>query len=212
MMADEMDLKPLWDKVADQVKQKVIHPTLWRSLELAVPVITDGDQFVIGFPATQYHMSGNLTTAQHRTAIEGALREFTGRSYRIRVMDGTTLQDWQSVLDREKSALDQHLAQQAKLDAELAVTHSWDGLYEQASRMYASTPARQFPQVRAIYIEKMIAEISDAIDELMDPAKPNDLAERSLARIIDRVGTLTETPGAVIGMELRKYRTARNLP
>jgi hypothetical protein len=47
------------------------------------------------------------------------------------------------------------------------------------------------------------------MDELYDEQSPDEPSQRALARIIDRVGTLTEVPPAIIALELLRYRSSR---
>jgi len=94
-----------------------------------------------------------------------------------------------------------------KREVEIAVAKSWEGLLETVGRRYAALHLRQLPQFRARYIEEMLAEISDAMDVLMPEGSPKDeLAERSLARVIEKVGTLVEVPPALIALELQRFR------
>lgn len=206
-MQSQVDVKSVWNEVVDQVKLKVIHPTLWRVLEMAVPIAAENGEFVVGFGPRDFHMSGHLTASQHRNAIETALRESSGVSLRLRIIEGDTAQDWVQAKVKDESAQAHKEAVYQKREAETAVTESWDGLLESVGRRYAALPLRQLPQLRAGYIEEMVREISDAMDVLMPAGSPpSELAERSLARVIDKVGTLTETPPALIALELRRFR------
>ena len=207
----KVDLQTLWDKVVEQVKQKVIHPTLWRTIEMAVPVTVEGTTLILGFGPGTFHLSGHLTTSEHRNAIEASLKQLTGVPLTIRIIDGTTMQDWVAVKQKDASMQALKDAAYAKREANSAVTKSWEGLLEQVGRRYASLPLRQLPQFRAKYIEEMIQMIVETMDELMPPGRMVDeLSERSLARIIDRVGTLAEVPPALVALELKKSRERNN--
>jgi hypothetical protein len=208
-MAGEVDIKSIWNKVVDQVKQKVIHPTLWRALEIAVPITIDKDQFVVGFPSVDFNMSGHLTSADHRNAIERALREYSGMALSLRIIDGTTAQDWLNVKVKEESMSALQEADRKKRESDYAVTQSWEGLYEQVGRKHASIARGQLPQARANYVVEIIKEISDAMDQLMPAGRPtNELADRSLGRVLDRVGSLTGIPSPMVALELKRYRDA----
>lgn len=203
----QVDLKALWDKVVDRVKLKVIHPTLWRTLEIAVPVTIENGELIIGFAPGDFHLSGHMTSSEHRNAIETALRELGGVQLTIRVIEGTTMQDWAAVKAKDERLKALKDEAYKKRQAESAVSKSWEGLLEQVGRMYANMPLRTLPQFRARYIERALAVISETMDVLMPEEGPVDeLAERSLARIIDRVGTLAEVPSALIALELKRFR------
>lgn len=205
-----MDIKVVWDKTVNQVKLEVIHPTLWRTMELVVPITVEDDEFVIGLSSRDYHLSGHLTVSEHKNAIEKAIRKFGGAPLGLRVIEGDTLQDWLAVKVKDERLQEIKEVARQKLEKESAVTRSWDGLIEQVGRRYAAVPFRQFPQFRARYIEDVLQAISETIDILMPDGSPmNEIAERSLARVIEKVGTLTETPPAMIALELERFRKNR---
>ena len=51
-METEMNLKSVWNKVVERVKMKVIHPTFWKTVEVAVPIAAEDGVFVVGFGHT----------------------------------------------------------------------------------------------------------------------------------------------------------------
>ena len=207
-MPAQSELEKLWNKVVDQVKMKVIHPTLWRSLEAGTPITVEDGQFVVGFAPGSYHMSGHLTISEHKNAIENALKTFSGTPLSLRVIEGDSLQDWQAVKEKEQRVQVLQDERYRKGQDAAAITKAWENLFENAGRRYASMHLRGLPQMRAKYIVEMLKRLSDAIDELM-PDKPDELSERSLARVIERVGTITETPASMIALELMRYRAAK---
>ncbi len=210
MMSSQTDLQPIWNKVVDRVKQKIIHPTLWRAVELAVPITAEDGLFVVGFAATSYHMSGNLLTSEHKLAIENALFEFTGTQYKLRVIDSVTYHDWEQVKLKEDRMKVFKEETRRKKEKESAASRSWDTLSETIGRGYAAQPLRQLPQSRARYIEEMFAAISDTMDVLLPSGGPSDeLAERSLARVIEKLATLVEAPSSLVALELLRFRRER---
>ena len=204
-MPAEMDLDKLWNKAVDQVKMKVIHPTLWKALEQGTPITIEDGQFVVGYAAGSYHMSGHLTISEHRNAIEIALKEFSGMPLNLRVIEGDSLQDWQAVKAKDQRVQVLRDERYQKGQDAAAITKAWEDLFENAGRRYASTKLHGLPQMRAKYIVEMLKRLSDAIDQLM-PDPPDELSQRSLARVIERVGTMVEAPASMIALELMRYR------
>lgn len=205
-MENEINVRQLWDKVVNEVKLRVIHPTLWRTLEMAIPITIEGNQFIVGMAPGTLHMSGHMTSSEHKNAIERAIAQFSGQQLSLRVIEGSTFQDWVQVKRKDESLQALKEAAQKKREAETAVTKSWEGLLEMVGRRYASTPLRQLPQFRARYLVEMLKAISETMDELMPQGKIDELAERSLARVIEKVATLTDIPPAIIALELMRYR------
>ena len=207
-MPAEMDIAKVWDKAVDQVKMKVIHPTLWRALEAGVPIVVEDDQFIVGFPPGSYHMSGHLTISEHRNAIEVALKAFSGRSLNLRIIEGDSIQDWEGVKEKDQRVQELKDASYQKHQDVAAVMKAWESLFENVGRRYAAMQLHGLPQMRAKFIVEMLKRISDAMDELM-PEKPDELSERTLARVIERVGTMVEAPASMLALELMRYRAAK---
>jgi hypothetical protein len=206
-MQDQIDIKVLWNKVVDEIKQNIIRTTLWLAMEKAVPLVMEDNIFVVGFPSSDYHLSGNMLSSDHKNAIDMSLRKFSGLPLMLRIVDGDTLQDWENVKLKDYHARAIQESDAKKREAENAITRSWDGLMESVSRKYAAKHLRQLPQFRAAFILEILEEVSETIDVLMpDEEHKSELAERSLARIIDKIGQLTETPPAWIAIELKRMR------
>lgn len=204
------NIEAIWSKVVDEVKMAVIHPTLWRSLERAIPVVIEGDEFVVGFAAGAYHMSGHLNAGEHRNAIESALRHFTGKNLRLRIIEGGTLEDWDMVKEKDRHIQELKEADRRKREKESNVSQSWDSLLEKISRTYVKYPLRQLPQYRARYLIDMLDAILETMDELMPEGTSDDeLTERSLGRAIDKVAQMIEVPSPLIGVELLRRRETR---
>lgn len=183
-----------------------MQPTLWRALDQAVPVTVEKDAFVVGFGAGSMHLAGHLTSAQHRNMIEAGIAASAGRKYRLVVIDGTTPEDWNSYKVRQRAAEEARMRARTRVAEEHKATHNWDSVLDQISRSYSQFQLRQLPQVRAAYLEQALELISQAMDELYDENDPDETAQRALARVIDRVGVNTDSPPALIALELMRRR------
>ncbi len=201
-----MDISRIWHDATERVKDTVIHPTLWRALELAVPIVAEEDTFVVGFGPGSMHMAGHLNAAEHKNAIEAAIAGACGKPMKLVVVDGNTLSDWEHFKARMKATEEARSRNRARAAREMQTSQTWESTFEQLGRAYAALSLRQLPQVRGRYIDKALALISDAMDELYNEDSPDEPSQRALARVIDRVGTLTEVPPAIIALELVRYR------
>lgn len=210
-MLDQIELKSLWEKVVDRVQHVVIHPTFWRALEQAIPIIADEGLFVVGFSSVNLYMAGHLQVSEHKNAIEKALRDFTGDIYTVRIVEAENLQDWQVVKHNEERRRLLKESESENQRVETAAQKAWEKLLEQSGRKYAALPNRGLPQFRARYVIDMLNMMSNAIDELMvvDGDKVDEYGERFLGRVIERVSQLSEIPACTIGLELLRVRAAK---
>lgn len=205
-----MDLAAAWNTAAERVKREIVQTTLWQALEAAVPVAAEEGAFVVGLGPTDYHLAGHLLDSEHKIAMERALRDLTGRAFELRVIEGVTEDDWAAVKDRDerKRVLRRETLEKDRVQGEKMKT--WEKLLETVGRRYAVLPYRALPQFRAKYLAEMIGHISDAMDELMPGGNEIDeISERSLARVIERVATLADVPPVLIATELLRFRTAK---
>jgi hypothetical protein len=206
-MQEMTNIEKIWDLVTEDVKQKVIHPTLWRSLEIATPIIIESGWFVVAFPPGSFHMSGNLTTGIHQNAIERAIEQITGTKLKLRIIEGDSIDDWTQVKYKDQHAEQLHERASKQRLKESESTQAWDNLLEQISRRYAATKFRQLPQTKAKFVREIIREISAVMDEVMPAGQePDELSERTLGRALEKVGQLADIPAPFIALELMRLR------
>jgi len=203
------NVQQVWLQVVDIVKRRTVQPSLWRALEVSCGVTTEDDLFIVGFPPAQFPQGSLLQSSDNQNTIEKTLAEVTGQRFRLRVIDGTGLSDWSMTKRREEAADAQRRAAEEKRRVEFAAEHTWDGVSEKVSRKYAATALRQLPQVRARYLREAIAIVSESMDALYDAESPDELSERALARVIEKVATLAEVPGPIVALELFGYRQSQ---
>ena len=206
-MTRQVDVEAVWDKVVEDVKQKVIRPTLWRSMEIAVPIIVESGWFVVGFPPGSFHMTGNLTTADHQHAIERAIFQFAGERLKLIIIERDSLDDWTHAKYKDQHVERLRDEARAQREKESSTSQSWETLLEQISRRYAAAPLRGLPQGRARYMKDILLLISSVMDELMPRgAEADELTERQLARAFEKVAQLTDIPATIIALELLNLR------
>jgi hypothetical protein len=203
---DQAKAKKIWLDAVERVKDRTMAPVLWRALESGVGVTAEDDVFVVGFPPTDSPMSGYLTSSDHRITIEKVLTEIFGKTTRLKVIEGTSLEDYEGAKQREKVAEETRRVTSDRKRIERAAERQWEVVSEQCSRKYANTPLRQLPQVRARFLFDAIQIISDSIDSIHPDGNMDEIAHRALARVIEKVATLADVPGAVVGVELLKVR------
>jgi hypothetical protein len=187
-----------WQKVTDQIKQRVVMPALWRAMERGHPVLLEGDEFVVGFNVTDTMDAHLLQEARYRMAIEQALASLAGRKVALRVITGTTIEDWRQIqeIERETARL-----RQAQPEApQAAGANTWETLADQLTRHYSATPNRQYPGIQARFLDYCVDELAKAYVSLMgDKEEPEDHDLRAYGRVLDRIADRTSVPASMIG-------------
>lgn len=209
MSTERMDPGAVWHQVTELIKVRVIQPTLWRAMEAALAITIDEGVLVIGFKPGGYHMSGHMSTAENKNAIERALREVSNGTLSLHLIDGSNTDDWLSTKAREAEKRQINDVAYAKQRVVNKHEQGWEQLYDTVQRRFAALPNRQFPQTKARYIVEMLHVIATETPKLMGEPDMEEVDQRHLGRVIDRVGMLAEVPPATIALELERMRGAR---
>lgn len=205
-------MRQTWTQTVNQVKQDVISPNLWRALESTIPVVWESENFVIGMATSDGTIAGQLHTHEYQSAIERTLRALTGdANLRLRVIEGTEASDWEYTKARDKAAAS--LSQQAvqRKTREAGAFASWDEIYDQISRLWASAEFRGLPSGRGRFLDSALSLVEQAMDSLYPAGvaadKPADeQIERGLSRVIERVASMTNSDATIIAFLVMERR------
>jgi len=135
-------------------------------------------------------MAGALNSQENRLAIENALRQVTGvAALTLRVIEGTDISDWEAAKRRDATATVQRAQTAQRKQVERAAGSSWDEVYEQMARLWASSEFRSLATGRARYVERALDIVAAAIPTLYPDwrTQPAELSERGLSRVLERI-------------------------
>ncbi len=213
----EMTPSEIWTRVSGRVQKEINNPTVWLAMQATHALAIDGNFFVAALPPDIAYMASTLQGSECSLAIEDALRAETGRILAFRLIKGQTLADWQL----EKQA---ELGPSADSGASSAgrgtptrpmptapareVSPSWEKLQERLTTNFKSAPLTRYPHGQAQYVLNAVQVISDTMDKLMpSPGQPrDDVQERALAKVIDRLSSVVNLDSIFISLELLRYR------
>jgi hypothetical protein len=206
---DNAKIAEIWAQAVDRVKHTVISPALWRAVEKTVAVTWEDNTFVIGLATVDGQLSGTLNTRDHLLAIERALREITkDNELRVRLVDGTHIEDWEAAKLRDAATIANRQQATQKRTTETASFASWEAVYDQVSRLWANSEYRSLASGRGRYIDAALALVINAMDSGLYPAegKAEEPTERGLNRLIDRIGSISNSDPALIAYLLFQRR------
>ena len=201
----------IWLEAAERVKDRVIAPTLYRALELPVAITVDGDEFVLGFSNQDIPMSSHLRSAQHRAIIDQCVSEIIGRKVRVRIIEGTTLEDYENYKRQIQVRDASQISTIAQRDKERQVLAAWDEVGERISRLYARLHLRQLPQVRADFMWEAFKIINQAVDAMGYNENSDEIQKRAVARVFEKFATVVEIPSTMLAFEFAKLRNEGKL-
>lgn len=172
---------------------------VWTALNTVSPIAIEEGTLVLGLPPSQNELAGHLRMAQARKLIETEIGRHFDQSLNLRIIEGTTAEDWatEKIRDAEKRRLNEQALARARAATQAGT--SWEGVYEQLSRKYAETPNRSLPQNRARFFMEAVEIVAAAVRET---PITDDLAERNYARCIERVSQYSEVPSTLVAVKV----------
>jgi hypothetical protein len=194
-------IRQVWAATVDRVKQQVTATPLYRALEKAVPVAWEDGSFAVGLGPTDGQHLRVLNTSDYQAAIERALQQMSGEAdIRFRVIEGTHYSDWEYAKKRDAAARANQTATFQKQTAVDTAFSTWDDVYDRVSRLWANYEHRNIATGRGRYLDEALGMVLEAMEALY-PAegKGDDLTERGLSRVIERVAGMTNSDPAVVG-------------
>ncbi len=193
----QVDVKALWRYVVAQVKAQTATPGLWRAMEAGHPIALEEEELVIGYSGENSHQKGLLVDVRNRNLVEQILLAASRRKFRLRIIEGETLGDWEAVkaAEQEAARLQQQTAVQYRQESEGAAT--WDALGEQVIRSLTALPNRSLPSVQGRFMEEALAAVVEGYRRLM-PAEPSEQDERNFSRALDRISERLGVPPAML--------------
>lgn len=189
----------LWSEVLPIVKNAVTGTGVWSALNQAKAVAYEDDIFVLGMPHEVGELAGHLRMQQTKVLIERHLSQKIGSTVHLRVIDGTTMDDWALVKRKEQEAQRMQTQQFERAQAEHVSRASWDQTYDQISRAYAAVPNKSLAQNRAKFYVEALQMIREAVKKL--PIE-DESGERNFARCLERVATYAEVPATMVALDV----------
>lgn len=189
----------LWKESLPEVMSSVTGVGVWTALKSCVPLAFEDGTLVVGLPHQDHELAGHLRLPQTRRAVEVAMSQKLGEKTNLRIINGTTVEDWQTEKRRDEEKRRLQDAAMARQKAELAAGRSWDSIYEQISRTYSGMQNRSLPQVRAKFFLEAVEIVASA---LIETPINDDLAERNYARCLERVAQYSELPSSFVALKV----------
>jgi len=118
MSADEK-VTLLWETIKQRIKAAELNQPLYRALDAAVAIALDGNHLVVGFDVAAEPEMHHLNAPGNQPLIRKVLGSVATRPIELVTIDGTTAEDYQHYLARQKAA--EELRQRARAAADPAV-------------------------------------------------------------------------------------------
>ncbi|MFZ4507402.1 MAG: hypothetical protein ACOYON_06875 [Fimbriimonas sp.] len=193
------DVVAVWAEALPKIKMGVTGVGVWAALNACEPVALDSGIFVVGLNHDSGDLSGHLKLPQTKRLIEVMVGELLGETITLRVIEGTSAEDYEIAKRRDVERRRLQDNELAKMRAELQAKTSWEGVYEQLGRRYSAVSNKSLPQNRARFYDEALELVANARQAM---EKWDDLAERNFARCVERVAQYTELPSTLVALQI----------
>ena len=205
---DSAALNVLWANCVERLKDRSTSQPFWEALENCKPITLEDGVLILGLSVSKSNLMGYLQQSANQHIMREVTQELFNQNLVVRVIEGDTADDWSLVKARELrvAAIRSDDGKSRMVSDRQA--EGWDGLYEQIARLYAQSPMRAMPQGKARYANEALYVVSEAMDNLYG-AQPDEIAERGLARVLERIANASDIPASVLAFELERLRAWR---
>jgi curved DNA-binding protein CbpA len=220
-----------YDRTLPQKSYPLRHPTpekIWReatdvvllrsdrfgplnqAMQAAIAITLDENLLILSMPGAERHLSGHMETAANRNAILNALELTAGRRLDFRLIEGSSVEDWEALKKGEQRA--RETATRGRREAPAAAARPagegpWDELIQRLHRQYQQVPKRQYPQAKARYLREALGWIAATDMEVRYQGEVDEEAhERSIARAIERLAAILELPPVFVALQLENMK------
>ncbi len=193
------DVVEIWKQALPPVLQGVTGRGVWTALNAVRPVVLEDGVLVLGLGFREGELAGHLRLPALSRLMESTVSTVIGSPTRVRVIDGSTVEDWEVVKRRDAERRRIHEAEMQKQRTELKAKSSWDTVYEQLSRRWAAVSNKSLPQNRARFFEEAVEIIAEA---RKNQGEYDELGERNFARCLERLSQYSELPSTLVAMTI----------
>lgn len=184
-----MDFYDAWNSSVEQIKKQVTGTGVWNALNIAIPIAFEEDgTFVLGVAEKEAESRGHLTLANVRRVMEQELEKKLGKKVEVVVIDGITINHWESLKRRREEFLRMEAEAAAKAKEKAGKVSAWDTIYEQMGREFGALEHKALPQVRARFMLWCV----DLVAAHLHGTTHSEDDERNFSRCVDRIAAYAD--------------------
>lgn len=207
-MPESEDLETLWKAVNDELHKGELIPSLWEAVRAAKPLTIAEGRLVVGMPQGESGLGSHMSIGANRARLEQIIEQLAGEQLRLEVIEGQSLEAWESRREREQAVEQRAAGRAAALSGAGAAAVTWDQLREQLTVRYAQQKGRRYPQHMASYLLEALEMVAKTESEVGSSSTEEELHQRHLARVLDKVAQQCGLPSALVALEYRRIRGA----
>jgi hypothetical protein len=203
------DIKAIWEGVKKEALKHIEFTfPLSEAFNAAIPLAIDEDGiFVLGFDGANFFRSGMLERPDVRLKLEEILTGGFKRPFALRIIHGTTPEDWTTAKSREQRAAEKREEAYAQMQGTGGAQSSFDELGMDLRRRYGAVEGRQYTQVKARFLLDNVPSILQTEKTVAErEGKGTDAFQRQLSRLIESLALTLDVAPLVVALEIERQR------
>ena len=201
--------KTIWADVIETVKDNVMSPSVFVALEAAVPIDEEPGLFIIGFASQDLPKAGYLRAASVLPLIERCLTDHIGQETMLEIVEGSSLEEYQRIKEIAEIAKKAVSRSTAARQAIRKVDAYWEEIGEKCTRGFARCENRGFNTTKADFMSTAWGFINEGLEHFDYDNNKDQLHERCLSRVFDKLGNSMELPPAILAYLFFEWRKAQ---
>ncbi|MBR4748062.1 MAG: hypothetical protein IK083_00620 [Abditibacteriota bacterium] len=201
--------KTIWADVIETVKDNVMSPSVFVALEAAVPIDEEPGLFIIGFASQDLPKAGYLRAASVLPLIERCLTDHIGQETVLEIVEGSSLEEYQRIKEIAEIAKKAVSRSTAARQAIRKVDAYWEEIGEKCTRGFARCENRGFNTTKADFMSTAWGFINEGLEHFDYDNNKDQLHERCLSRVFDKLGNSMELPPAILAYLFFEWRKAQ---
>lgn len=184
-----MDFYDAWNACLEPIKKQVTGTGVWNALNIAIPIAFEEDgTFVLGVTEKESESRGHLALANTRRVMEQELEKKLGKKVEVVVIDGITINHWESLKRRREEFLRMESEAAAKAKEKSGKVSAWETIYDQMGREFGALENKALPQVRGRFMLWCV----DLVAAHLHGSQHTDDDERNFSRCVDRIAAYAD--------------------
>ncbi len=200
------DPAAIWAEVNRLLREGPVNRALWDAAETAQALALDGNTLILGLTAANFRHASYLQTDVNRAKLRQLLQQASGLDLDLRVIQGSTVEDWERTRQREQEAEERAVAgirRSAKFKGAEAI---WDNAYHEMHQIFIGVRARAYGTTQARLLIKALPQVYKAEQAARaEEPEAEEIHERQLNRMLDRIATNTTLSPTAVALEYLRY-------
>jgi len=211
-MSPSLDIAALWRRATQVILERSdrVSPLL-DSMRATVPIAMHGNTLVVGLSGAHQYLAGHLQTPANKHRVVEVLREISGKPLDLRLIEGTTAEDWENVqkaqeMQRAKAqGTAKHgapLVQPQAPGQAAEASDIWGQLNQRLHFAWQSWPHRTLPISKAQFVRDVLPWFVEAEGGAARDGDSEEAIQRGLTKSLDRLAGIADIPATVLALEL----------